>query len=73
MLTSHELTKVMTQVKTIMKNVAIELAPRAKVYKRKKQKHKIRSFKTNQASKRCKEAFAKQKPNERPTSPNNKK
>ncbi|CAG2194612.1 unnamed protein product [Mytilus edulis] len=45
---------------------------RAKVYKRKKQKPKIRSFKTNQASKRCKEAFAKWKANERPTSSNNK-
>lgn len=55
-----------------MKNAAIESAPRAKVYNRKKQKPKIRSFKTNQASKRCKEAFAKWKANERPTSPNNK-
>ncbi|VDI67956.1 Hypothetical predicted protein [Mytilus galloprovincialis] len=68
----QELTKVITQVNTIMKNAAIESAPRAKVYKRKKQKPKIRSFKTNQASKRCKEAFAKWKANERPTSPNNK-
>ncbi|VDI75564.1 Hypothetical predicted protein [Mytilus galloprovincialis] len=68
----QELTKVITQVNTIMKNAAIESAPRAKVYNRKKQKPKIRSFKTNQASKRCKEAFAKWKANERPTSPNNK-
>ncbi|VDI25638.1 Hypothetical predicted protein [Mytilus galloprovincialis] len=71
----HELTKVMTQdnhFNTIMKNAAVEPAPRAKVYKRKKQKPKIRSFNTNQASKRCKEVFAKWKANERPTSPNNK-
>ncbi|CAC5379549.1 unnamed protein product [Mytilus coruscus] len=68
----HELTKVMTQVNTIMKNAAIESAPRSKVYRRKKQKPKIRSFKTNHASKRCKEAFAKWKANERPTSQDNK-